>query len=545
MRRVIWVAVLGWVMLWVTAAFAQPRDATSQKLDAIREQMERGQGMYLRGDYAEAARLFEAGYRNHPYSAFLFNAGVCYQKLNDLERALASFREYLAIDPAAPDREKVEVRIAALEAASALARRPPAADGAAAAAGSADGFRPPDAPQATVAGPVDDQTAMKSLVVIETEPSGAPIKVYARIDSGAPPFLLEGPNAGWKEVAVARSPANLTLEVGHYHVFVEEFRDLNASQADIDVLPGHVHHFKANLSQGEFMAFLRVSGNVRGAHLYLDDPHKKRPPWGTAPHGELVSPGKHALLVEAPGFEPFRTDVELQHGAQREVEFELVRLNRGSLRFDGNALELVVFVNGRARGVWRRGEPPLQVEVASGPHQVVLHSEGRKSFQGEVLVPRGQVLPVHARMIPKVPRGAAWTEAILSAAFIGAGVYLGLESDRLHDDLQRDRRAGALEPGDSRISKGRWFAIGANTGFGIGALLGIMSTYDFVKDPLPESSVRSDDPVEFDDPVVGRPTASRKRFAVPVARSTRRHTGPDSSLNFRVGANGLAIGGTF
>jgi hypothetical protein len=52
----------------------------------------------------------------------LFNAGVCYQKLDKFDAALLKFRDYLRVDPNAPDAPKVTERIAALEAAL-VARR--------------------------------------------------------------------------------------------------------------------------------------------------------------------------------------------------------------------------------------------------------------------------------------------------------------------------------------------------------------------------------------------------------------------------------------
>ncbi|HEY8943260.1 MAG TPA: PEGA domain-containing protein [Polyangiaceae bacterium] len=544
-KRWIWIFGLSLLTLFVSGAFAQPRDATTQKLEAIRERMERGQALYLAGNYAEAAQTFESGFSQYPYSAFLFNAGVCYQKLNDIDRALASFNQYLTVDPTAPDHQKVKARIEALAAAKAAAEPPPPSDADAGSAGGApadaDAGSPAPAAPPPVA-PVDDRTAMKSLVVIETEPAGAPLKVFVRVDASAQPFRLGTANAGWQEVVSTRSPASLTLEVGRYHVLVEKFRDFNESQADIDVSPGHVHHFKANLSQGEFMAFLRVTSPVRGAYLYLDDAGKKRPPWGVAPHGELVGAGKHTVLVEAPGFEPFKVDVELAHGEQREMQVDLVRVGYGVLRFDSNAPEITVRIDEQLRGAWRSGEAPLDVQLPSGKHRIRVEGDGRKTFEAELEVPRGQVLPVHVKLIPKYPRGAAWTEAVLSAAFLGTGIYLGLESDRLHDELEQDRRAGVLEQGDSRISKGRWFSIGANAGFAIGGALGLLATFDFIKDPLPESSMKLHAPVEFDDPLKKRPSAvSRPR---PVARGLRK---PEGTVDFEVGATprGLTLGGRF
>ena len=103
-------------LLWSVSALSASPDATSRRLETIRSQMETGQAKYLTGDYQGAAELFEAGFKAHPYSAFLFNAGVCYQKLGDAERALTLFKEYLKVDPTAPDRERVAQRIAALEA---------------------------------------------------------------------------------------------------------------------------------------------------------------------------------------------------------------------------------------------------------------------------------------------------------------------------------------------------------------------------------------------------------------------------------------------
>jgi tetratricopeptide (TPR) repeat protein len=86
-----------------STATAQTRGA-AQKLETIRQLMERGQSLYIAGNYQGAVDLFEGGFKQFPYSAFLFNAGICYQKLNEVERALGKFRDYLKVDPNAPER---------------------------------------------------------------------------------------------------------------------------------------------------------------------------------------------------------------------------------------------------------------------------------------------------------------------------------------------------------------------------------------------------------------------------------------------------------
>jgi tetratricopeptide (TPR) repeat protein len=531
-------------------ATAQTRGAT-QKLEAIRQLMEKGQGLYIAGNYQGAADVFEGGFKQYPYSAFLFNAGVCYQKLGDVDHALGKFRDYLKVDPTAPDSEKVKQRITLLETAKGLP--PPTVDtggsggtggGAPAVAGGGAGPLPAT-PQ------VDDESAMRSLVVVETEPADAPLRFYSRTDANAAAFKLGGQNPGWKEIANARSPANLTLSVGKYHVVVEKFRDFNESQSDIDVSPGHVYQFKANLSQGEFMAFLRVSANVKGGYVWLDDKKKERPFWGTTPHGELVSAGPHEVLVEAPGFEPLLAPVIVNHGEQKEMEVAMVRVGYGFLRIDSNAPEVKVRIDEQPKGVWKAGTEPLDVQAPSGPHKLTVVSDGRKTLETMITVPRGQVLPVHVKMIPKYPRGAAWTQAVIGAAFIGAAAYFGNESNKVYDQLAADRASGRLEEGDSRANKGRWFAVGADGGFAVGAVLGVLATYNFVKDPLPESSLRSDKPVEFEDPRKGAPVALLSPPA-PRPRLARKQP-PDPGVappKVSVGAvgpdaPGLFVGGKF
>jgi tetratricopeptide (TPR) repeat protein len=544
--------VLGFLGLLVVVLVV-PSDATAQrakdplakKLEAIRERMEKGQALYVGGKHAEAAQIFEAGYKEHPYSAFLFNAGVCYQKLNDNQKALDRFREYVRTDPDAPDVAQVKQRIQALEAL--LAAAPPATDG---------GLESTDAAVSAEGGvvtpppitPPPPEANMKSLVVVETEPEGAPLKFYLR-ESGTEAFRAGSANPGWKEIASRNAPADLTLEVGSYHLVVEKFRDFNRSETAIEVKPGHVYHFKANLSQGAFMAFLRVAANVRGAYVYLDDKEKKRLAWGETPHGELVPAGKHTLLVEAPGFQPLFQEVTVGQGDQKELEVRLERVNYGFLRIDSNAAAISVKLDEQPVGVWQSGQPPLEVRANAGKHKLTVTADGRKDFEGEVEVPRGQVLPVRANMIPKYPRGAAWTQAAVGAVFIGAAIYFGAESNRLHDELEADRKSGVLEQEDSRVVQGRWYSVGANAGFVIGGALAGLAIYNFIKDPLPESSSKANKPVEFDDPNKAPPTAPATPPLDPSRRTQRlpARIGPQVSVVPAIAptSGGIGVQGTF
>jgi MFS family permease len=160
-------------------------------------------------------------------------------------------------------------------------------------------------------------------------------------------------------------------------------------------------------------------------------------------------------------------------------------------------------------------------------------------------VPRGQVLPVHVTMIQSPGRGAAWTQGLLGIALIGGGVVAGTLSDSIYDDLEADRKAGALEEEDSRATTGRWLAVGADVAFLGGAVLIGLSTYNFIDDPLPESSTQYEKPVEFDDPKKARPTALAPRPRARFVREARREPGFEVRPTLAPQGLGVGLGGRF
>lgn len=506
----------------------------ARELESIRRRMEVGLSLFVGAKYEAAAHEFDTGFAEHPYSAFLFNAGVCYQKLGDKKTALDRYHEYLRIDPSAPDAATVQRRVAALEAE--LAPTP--------AAPPTPEAQPPAPPESI---PTSEE-AMRSLIVVETEPAGAPVKIYAPENDGTPAYGAASANAGWREAAAGTSPASFSLGVGRFHIVVEKFGDFNLSETDLKVSAGHVYHFKANLSQGTFMAFLRVSSNVAGAHVWLDDSDKRRPEWGTSPYGELVAAGNHEVLVEAAGFQPLRTDVRLQHGEQKELEVRLVRVDYGIVRVDSNGEDAKIQIDSEPVGVWRKGEPPFDVEVAAGTHRLTIEGTDRKKYEGTIDVPRGEIVRVHAKLYEKMGRGAAWVETVVAAVLLGTGTFLGLESNKLYSQAEADRRAYVLDDDDSRITRGTAFSIGADVAFVAAAGFTALAVYSFLEDPMPESSASFDKPTDFDNLSKSR-TALRPAGVRAVALRRLRPRAPAlrvSAATTPFGwGGGLSVGGSF
>jgi tetratricopeptide (TPR) repeat protein len=489
-------------------AEAQPQGAVSaERLEQSRKFMEEGQGLYVQKKYEEAAEAFHKAYTTQPFAAFLFNEGVAQEKAGQIDKALDTFRRYLAADASAPDADSVKARIQRLE---------------------GEKTRAPGTP--TVDRPTE---TTRSLLLIETDPVGAPTQVWQKVDPAAAAFAPGTANKGWKLMSSGPTPLAATLDAGQFHVFVERWLSYNRSETDLRVEAGRVHQFKANLSQGAFMSFLKVVSEVDGAILHLDDPppfKKKR--WGFAPHGELIATGEHTLWVEAPGYETFTTTFTVEPGQQKQINAALERVSYGYLDIDATAPSFRVLLDAEEQGTGR-GEA-LRVKAEKGYHVLRVEAEGKKPYQEEIQVAPGQTRAIHVSLINRYSRGTAWGAAATSAILLGAGIYLGVRSNHLHDDLVSDRRGGLLGPDDKRKDDGRLLSIGADSCLGAGVLVAGLALYEFVRDPLPPSGARVEDPEDL-----------------PVDSSPRRRASFRWPANFQImptvaqGQGGIMLGGSF
>jgi len=84
--------------------------------EAARQHFEVGLTLFRVGRYADAAREFEAAYGLSPRSVLLFNAYLAYRDAGDLEKAVDTLRRFLEAEPDDPERERLEVRLRAMEA---------------------------------------------------------------------------------------------------------------------------------------------------------------------------------------------------------------------------------------------------------------------------------------------------------------------------------------------------------------------------------------------------------------------------------------------
>ncbi len=464
-------AATAFLLFLVSAPAAAQITAGTDPLDVARMHMEQGQGFYLQGRFDEAAAEFELAHEAQHFSAFLFNAGVAYENAGHLAHAILLFEHYLEAEPQATDEDEVRARIAHLR--ERVAAR--AAEAAASASTALDTHE--GGPDTSSEGAVTQEitaeaspppTALpedfKSLVNVRTEPSGATVRIVS--DAGV-------------VIDTGSAPVTQTLEAGRYHITIDH-PDFNRAETNIDVEPGHVYLIQINLSQGEFLGYLRVVSDPPGASVYVDDHDAGAR--GVTPFEGPARVGAHHVWVERAGYETIEQDVDVQLGRDAEAEVALVRASIGRIRVIGNVRGAQIFIDDVESGAI-----PWEGELRSGMHNVRIIAPDMKPWEQGVEIARGQLTPVRARLRPSPGRGGAYVTGVFTGIVLAGAITMTVLANEWGNQLAVERSHGTLASDDPRIDQGFGFSVAQYGGYGLAGILLGVTIYYAVYDDLPPS----------------------------------------------------------
>jgi len=97
------------------AMVAMAGAARADDVQAARDHFTKGTRLYDLGQYADAAKEYEAAYKAKDDPALLFNCGQAYRGAGEPDKAVSFFKSFLRRMPEAPNRPEVEARIAELQ----------------------------------------------------------------------------------------------------------------------------------------------------------------------------------------------------------------------------------------------------------------------------------------------------------------------------------------------------------------------------------------------------------------------------------------------
>src|SRR5512140_2557228 len=139
------ISVLLGLTLATTAVFGEGADA----LKKAQTSFDTAQSDYLAGKFDEAAAGFQEAYAARPFPQFLYNVGASFhmkgKKASDVAaytKAVEFYKRYLAEEPNASDKTKVEKAIGVLEAEIVRLKQASASTGSGSGAGSGSAAAP-------------------------------------------------------------------------------------------------------------------------------------------------------------------------------------------------------------------------------------------------------------------------------------------------------------------------------------------------------------------------------------------------------------------
>ena len=447
--RVVFV-VCAILAIGIGTAFGQSADALKKAQSAF----DNAQLSYLQGKYDEAAQGFQDAYAARPFPQFLYNIGASFhmkgKKTSDVEayqKAVDHYKKYLAEDPTASDKAKVEKAIGVLEAEIKRVKDsgvPPVGAGSAA---------PPVAPSAEIESLGD--VKVRGLIVVESEPSNATIYIDDK---------RKGP--------YATTPWSGSLE-GEHKIIIEK-RGYKIAEKTVSADPSKLFVLSAVMAQEDYLGWAEITSNVPGASIFIDD--KSIGAVGKTPLSQNIKPGKHTFWISTEGYDEYKEEVEVIAGETHAIKAALKGAPIGKLNVIGLGVEdSTIYIDGQV--ACERG--PCLKAVQQGDHVVTVSRPGYKSYTRRVTIQAKTEMSIKVGLMPKPSRSDAVIAYVLAAGFGAGGVYLGLQANKYRDELNDAIAAGnpPPDPEDPRFFKGKAFAIAADATFVIAGITALTAIY--------------------------------------------------------------------
>lgn len=436
-------------------------------LTAAQSAFDEGQVAFLQGDFDKAAGKFKDAYAARPFAQFLYNIAASYHRKGKTkadpvayDNAVIYYKQYLVDDPKAQDKDKVEKAIAVLEEeAKRLRANPEPATG---------GGTAPTAPSAAVQSLGD--VGVRGLIVIESSPQGALIYMDGKAN---------GP--------LGTTPWSGTI-TGE-HLFTVEKRGYKQGEKRMAADPSKLAVLSFVIAEEDYLGWLEVKSNVPGADIYLDD--KSVGAIGKTPYSGNFKPGKHTVWISADGYDEYQQDIEIIAGEAHEVAAQLKGSPVGYLNLRGPGIEdSRIYVDNEV--LCERG--PCRKPVKEGVHTITVRRPGYKPYVRRLEIQAKTEASLKIELAKKPGRADAVVAYVISAGFLGGGIYVGLQAKKYKTDLADEIAAGNPPPdaNDPRFKRGKIYAIAADGAFALAGITALTAVYYTFRDKGASSSATID-----------------------------------------------------
>jgi hypothetical protein len=127
---------------------------------------------------------------------------------------------------------------------------------------------------------------------------------------------------------------------------------------------------------------------------------------------------------------------------------------------------------------------PCRKPVKEGTHTISVRRPGYKPYIRRMEIQAKTETSLKIDLAKEPGRTDAIVTYVLSAGFLGGGIYLGIQSRDYKNALQAEIDAGMPppDPNDPRFQRGKIYAIAADAAFGLGAITALTAIYYTFRD---------------------------------------------------------------
>jgi hypothetical protein len=187
------------------------------------------------------------------------------------------------------------------------------------------------------------------------------------------------------------------------------------------------------------------------------------------------------VWVAADGYDEYKQDIEVIAGEAAEVTATMKGAPVGYLNLRGVGIEdSKIYVDDQV--LCERG--PCRKPVKEGVHTIVVRRPGYKPYIRRLEIQAKTETSLKIDLAKQPGRTDAIVTYVLSAGFLGGGIYLGLQSNDLNNQLKDEINKGMPppDPNDPRFQRGKIYAYAADAAFAIGAITALTAVYYTFRD---------------------------------------------------------------
>ncbi|MGM0597391.1 MAG: PEGA domain-containing protein [Myxococcota bacterium] len=491
-------------------------DSKKQRVKAAKKAFKAGQSLFGAEEYRKAAQKFIKAYEYRKIAAFLFNTAVCFEKIEEFEKAKDYFVKYLEEEKDPKGLPAIQARIRLLNKLIKFRKNKlkeklqkekelkekKEAEKKNENKGEIKDKQKPDKKNKSKK-EIKNKNSKNAKEKSKETDDAKEKKEKSNKDPGNKEKKIVLPPIKTKNlITISTNPPNATLYLDTLknklgktpyqgtiskgkHVLILKIKGFKPMKKEITISGNRTMEFYFDLKKNAKLAWTQITSTPSGASIYIDK--KEIGPIGKTPYNGFIAKGKHTVYVEKSGYKTQKQIVNFVPGNANNAVFKLTNKPVAFLTIFGKKVNKAnIKINGKTICV----APCVKVEIPSGKNKLTIQKSGYKTVQKNINFKSGSHYNYSVKLAKSPSKSGAITAYIVGLASLGAGIWLGNKSEEIKEEYENDLADGIpVYSNDKRLTDGKIYAISANVVLGISALSFVVAIIRTFSSSGPESKI--------------------------------------------------------